>query len=429
MDGTRNGTRADGSGKVGARHLERLAYVYVRQSSMYQVQHHQGSQRRQYERADWAVLQGWPPERVVVLDDDQGVTGALPNARPGFARLVAAVARGEVGIVVSLEGARLARNGPDWAQLLFLCRWSDTLIADEHGVYELSNEADRMVLGIRGEISQIELDTSIRRMVEGRWTMARRGAVMTIPPAGYDVDDLHQFVRTRDEAVAQAIRTVFEKFDELGSARQVWVWWRDQGLSFPVRRMDLRSHPVEWRPPRYAALLNTLRHPLYAGAYAFGRSETVRRLDPDDAGAQRRIRRDGALVGASSIVSGSSALVSRTSAASPSPSVSGARRARTSRSAYSSVSSSWTCTYGTKRRSGSAARSAATICSARRGPACSPGGVQPGVSFGIAYRSSIVVTRSAGSRSRFSRLSSCVCQGCQLRPPPHPPPPRSTLLG
>ena len=282
MEQNQSTKSAEGRGKIGPRHLERAAYIYVRQSSPYQVQHNLGSQQRQYDRREWVTSCGWRDGQIVVLDDDQGVTGALPNTRPGFARLVAAVAQGEVGIVVSLEGARLARNGPDWAQLLFLCRWTDTLIADEHGVYDLSNDADRMVLGIRGEISQIELDTSIRRMVEGRLAMARKGTVMSIPPAGYDVDDLNQLVQSRDEAVAEAIRLVFEKFDELGSARQVWVWWRAQGLSFPVRRMDLRSHPVEWRSPRYGLLLGILRHPLYAGAYVFGRSETVRQLDPNN---------------------------------------------------------------------------------------------------------------------------------------------------
>lgn len=283
----RGAMNGSSEGKVGRQHLERTACIYVRQSSVYQVEHNLGSQQRQYSRMDWAVSCGWPRERVDVIDDDQGVTGALPNARPGFARLVAAVARGEVGIVVSIEGARLARNGPDWSQLLFLCRWTDTLIADEHGVYDLSNDSDRMVLGIRGEVSQIELDTSIRRMIEARWALARRGVVMTTPPAGYDVDDIHQLVVTRDEAVAEAIRTVFRKFDELGTARQVWVWWQEQGLSFPVRRVEARSHPIEWRRPRYASILEVLRNPVFAGAYVLGRSETVRNIEHDDSVGSR----------------------------------------------------------------------------------------------------------------------------------------------
>jgi len=292
MNPKRDSMNVDSHGKIRAIHLDRAAYIYVRQSSPYQVEHNLGSQQRQYERSDWVLSCGWTHEQVVIVDDDQGVTGTMPNSRPGFGRLVGAVARSEVGIVVSLEGARLARNGPDWAQLLFLCRWTNTLMADEHGVYDLSNDADRMVLGIRGEVSQIELDTSIRRMVEARWSTAQRGAVMTIPPAGYDVDDLHQLVLTHDEAVAEAIRTVFRKFDELGSGRQVWVWWREQGLSFPVRRIDLRSHPIEWRPPRYGSILSVLKHPIYAGAYVFGRSETVRSLVPEESNSPRlQVRR------------------------------------------------------------------------------------------------------------------------------------------
>jgi excisionase family DNA binding protein len=239
---------------------------------------------RQYARAEWAVQAGWSAERVMVVDEDQGETATSPGARAGFARLVAAVGRHEVGVVVSLEGARLARNGPDWANLLFLCRFTDTLLADEHGIYDLADSSDRMVLGIRGQVSELEIDTSIRRMVEARWNKAERGELMTIPPAGYDIDDPGRLVVSLDEDVAEAIRTVFAKFDELGSARQVWVWWRDQGLKYPVRRTTPRSHPVVWVAPTYRHVLTTLKHPIFAGAYAFGRSRQVKRLDPDRPG-------------------------------------------------------------------------------------------------------------------------------------------------
>jgi hypothetical protein len=173
---------------------------------------------------------------------------------------------------------------------MYLCRWTRTLIADEHAVYDLSLGADRMVLGLRGQMSELELDNSIHRMVEARWCKARRGEVMTIPPAGYDVDDRDRFVLTSDEAVAHAIRTVFAKFDELGSVRQVWVWWREQGLTLPVRRIEPRSHPVVWTTPAYRTLLNLLHHPIYAGAYVFGRSETVRELQAGE-GHALRVRR------------------------------------------------------------------------------------------------------------------------------------------
>jgi len=281
---TRTRLGANARAKIGPEHLARAAYVYVRQSSPYQVAHNVESKRRQYERVQWVTDAGWPPEQIVVVDGDQGTTAALPGARSAFAQMAAAVASAKVGIVVSLEGARLARNGPDWANLLFLCRWADTLIADEHGVYDLSSTSDRMVLGIRGQVNELEVDTAIHRMVEARWGKADRGESMTIPPAGYDVDELGRLVLTRDEAVAEAIRTVFAKFDELGSARQVWAWWRDQGLQFPVRRLRPRSHPVVWLSPAYRNILATLHHPIYAGAYVFGRTRTVRKLDPDRPG-------------------------------------------------------------------------------------------------------------------------------------------------
>jgi DNA invertase Pin-like site-specific DNA recombinase len=284
------GVKLDDRGRIQDHHLKRAAYLYIRQSTPYQVEHNTESKRRQYGRIDWVLAAGWARHQIVVVDEDQGVTGTCPGQRPGFARLVQAVGRGEVGLVISLEGARLARNGPDWAELLFLCRWSDTLIADEHGVYDLSNSADRMTLGIRGQVNQLEIDNSIQRMVEARWSKAARGEVMTIPPAGYEIDDLGAFVLTHDEMVTKAIELVFAKFDELGSARQVWQWWFQQGMLFPVRRMNLRSHPIAWKPPRYQMVLKVLRHPIYAGAYVFGRSKTVRELDPADP-RKLRVRR------------------------------------------------------------------------------------------------------------------------------------------
>lgn len=276
--------------KVTPEHLERAAYVYVRQSTFYQVEHHRESTRRQYDLVAWAVDAGWANARVHVVDEDQGSSAALAGSRGGFERLASAVGRSEVGIVLSLEVSRLARNSPDWHHLMYLCRWTRTLIADEHAVYDLSLGADRMVLGLRGQMSELELDNSIHRMVEARWCKARRGEVMTIPPAGYEVDDLDRFVLTSDEAVAHAIRTVFAKFDELGSVRQVWVWWREQGLKLPVRRIEPRAHPVVWTAPAYRTLLNLLHHPIYAGAYVFGRSETVRELQGGE-GHALRVRR------------------------------------------------------------------------------------------------------------------------------------------
>lgn len=276
-----NRSRVEEHAKIQAQHLERAAYVYVRQSSPRQVQEHLESRRRQYERAEWAVAAGWPAERIVVIDEDQGKSGATAKSRTGFARLIGAVARGEVGIVIALEVTRLARNSPDWHHLIYLCRFSETLIADEHTVYDPEHPSDRMVLGIRGQMSELELEGSIERMVSARWNKAERGELVTIPPAGYDVDELGRLAMTSDAAVAHSIRTAFAKFDELGSARQVFLWWQRQGLKYPVRRVELHTHPVVWLAPSYAMILRTLHNPVYAGAYVFGKSETVRRLDAE----------------------------------------------------------------------------------------------------------------------------------------------------
>jgi DNA invertase Pin-like site-specific DNA recombinase len=276
--------------KIGPEQLERAAYVYVRQSSLRQVEQHVEGRRRQYQMVEWVEQIGWPKERIRVIDEDQGKSGAVAQSRSGFEQMALAVGRGEVGMVVSLEASRLARNSPDWHHLIYLCRWTHTLIADGQTIYDPHVGADRMVLGIRGQVSEMEIDDSIRRMVEARWNKARRGELMTIPPAGYDVDDLNQLVMTSDESVSHALHTVFSKFDELGSARQVFLWWREQGLKYPVRRVELRSHPVVWLEPKSDMILRTLHHPIYAGVYVFGRIETLRELDPEE--PQRlRVRR------------------------------------------------------------------------------------------------------------------------------------------
>lgn len=268
-------------GKIKATHLARLAYVYVRQSSPQQVRYNVESKRRQYDFAAQAETLGWSREQIVVIDEDQGRSGTIPYARTGFGQLVGAVARGEGGIAMSLELSRLARNDPDWHHLVYLCRWSETLIADEQGIFDPTASADRLVLGIRGQVSELERDNAVHRMVEARWSKARRGEAFTIPPAGYELDERGGLVLTPDEAVQAALARVFQQFDELGTARQVYLGWREEGLPFPVRRLAPRVHPVVWGPVSYRLILQTLHHPIYTGAYVFGRSETRRELDPE----------------------------------------------------------------------------------------------------------------------------------------------------
>lgn len=288
-------SKIDFSAKIHTEHLERSAFVYIRQSSLRQVRDHVEGKLRQYQMADWAEQAGWPKERIVVIDEDQGKSAAVAEARSGFGQLITAVGRGEAGIVVSLEVSRLARNSPDWHHLIYLSRWTDTLITDGQTIYDPKLSADRMVLGIRGQVSELELDHSIQRMIEARWNKARRGELMTIPPAGYDLDDLNQLILTPDESVSHAIRTVFAKLDELGSGRQVFLWWKQQELKYPVRRVELRTHPIVWLEPKYGMILRTLHNPIYAGVYVFGRFETVRELDhqnPNRLRVRRVQRRD-----------------------------------------------------------------------------------------------------------------------------------------
>jgi DNA invertase Pin-like site-specific DNA recombinase len=269
----------DTASKVNKVHLDKMAYVYIRQSSLYQVENHVEGRLRQYNLVEWAEQAGWPKERISIIDSDLGKSGASPNSRSGFGELIAAVGRGEAGIVVALEATRLARNSLDWHNLIYMCRWTGTLIADENSVYDPADSSDRMILGIRGQMSEMELENSIGRMIKARWNKARRGEYLIVPPAGYDVGEGERFILSRDETIRQAIATSFEKFDELGSGRQVFEWWRSSGLLFPVREIK-KGHPVKWRKPSYTMFLRVLKNPIFSGAYAFGRMKSTKEFDP-----------------------------------------------------------------------------------------------------------------------------------------------------
>ncbi|MCP4964026.1 MAG: recombinase family protein, partial [bacterium] len=204
---------SDSCRKVTSEHFERLACVYVRQSSPEQVRDNVESARRQYEMADWAGKVGWPSARIRVIDEDQGKSGASPNSREGFLELVSLVANREVGIVISLELSRLARNNPDWSQIIYMCRYTGTLLADEFGIYDPADGGERMMLNVRGQVSELERDNSVHRMVEARWSKAKRGELHYAPPAGYDIDDSGRLVMSCDETVIDAIQMVFRKFE------------------------------------------------------------------------------------------------------------------------------------------------------------------------------------------------------------------------
>ena len=275
--------------KITASHLRRSAFVYVRQSTTAQMERNQESTDRQYALAARAVELGWRRDQVVVVDEDLGVSGAGLAPRSGFARLTAEVALGQVGLVLGLEVSRLARNNADWYRLLDLCAITDTLIGDGDGLYHPSSFNDRLVLGLKGTMSEAELHILRARLDGGIRNKAQRGELRRGLPVGLVWGEEDGEIRfDPDEAVTGAIRTVFQRFAESGSARQVWLWLRQQGVSFPMRRFP--HGEVQWVAPTYTAIHNVLSNPVYAGAYVYGKTRRERFVD--QAGKVRaRLRR------------------------------------------------------------------------------------------------------------------------------------------
>jgi DNA invertase Pin-like site-specific DNA recombinase len=263
-------------GKVEPTHLRRAAYVYVRQSTMAQVERNTESLERQYELVDRAVALGWAGSEVVVVDRDLGRSGKTAVGREGFERLVAEVGLGKVGIVLGIEVSRLARGNSDWYQLLDLCALTNTLIVDADGIYHPGLHNDRLLLGLKGTMAEAELHVLRARMRDGALHKAAKGQLRLPLPAGYEYDELGQVRITPDEAVADAIHTVFAYFDELSSARQVMLRLVAEGHKLP-RRAPSDRH-VRWMPASYRAVLDMLANPCYAGVYAFGRKRVQRRI-------------------------------------------------------------------------------------------------------------------------------------------------------
>jgi len=259
--------------KITASHRERLCLVYVRQSTLAQTRANTESLERQYELAGRAVALGWHRERVRVVDADLGLSGADAAGREGFQQLVAEVALGRAGLVMGLEASRLARSNSDWYQLLDLCGVTGTLIADGDGIYDPAAYSDRLVLGLKGTISEAELHLIKGRLIAGMRHKAAKGELRVALPAGLEYDVAGQPVLAADEAVREAITTVFRRFTELGSARQVMLSMRDDGLELPRRRAGRR---IEWAPASYGAVIGILANPCYAGAFTFGRTRNAR---------------------------------------------------------------------------------------------------------------------------------------------------------
>ncbi len=254
--------------KIGIDHLKRRAVVYVRQSSMRQVRDNLESQRLQYALAERARELGW--QDVEIIDADLGVSASAGTARAGFERLVAAVALGEVGIVLSREVSRLSRNDKDWCRLTEVCQAFETLIGDEDQIYDLDLMDDQLVLGIKGTMSVVELKVLKMRMLQGRIEKARRGEYFTRIPPGYVLDGNRKVVFDPDERVRKAIALVFRKYRELWSARQTTQWFRDNGMQLPVTKCRDGKAKIVWQGPKPTFIQYMLSNSFYAGAYTYG---------------------------------------------------------------------------------------------------------------------------------------------------------------
>jgi DNA invertase Pin-like site-specific DNA recombinase len=262
-------------GKICPWHRDRLAAVYVRQSTAQQVAEHQESTRLQYGLAERAVALGWAPSRVLVIDEDLGHSASGADARPGFQRLVSEVGLDHVGIVLGIEMSRLARSGREWHQLLELCALSGTLLADPDGVYDPADHNDRLLLGLKGTISEAELHLIKQRMWAGRLAKARRGELAVPLPSGFVRRPSGEVALDPDEQVQEVVGLVFDLFERLGTVNGVLCFLADNHIQVGIR---LREGPergeLVWRRPSRVGVQNMLRNPAYAGIYAYGRSTT-----------------------------------------------------------------------------------------------------------------------------------------------------------
>lgn len=280
---------SEATAKITSDHWRRCAIIYVRQSSVAQVEHHRESTARQYQLAERAVELGWHREHVTILDEDLGISGSGLAERAGFARLTAEVALGHVGIVLGLEVSRLARNNADWYRLLDLCGVTDTLIGDADGIYHPGLFNDRLVLGLKGTMSEAELHVLRARLNGGIRNKAARGELRRGLPVGLIWGEQDGEVLLHpDEAVTAAIRAVFARFTEMGSVRRVWLWFCAQGLRWPLQSHSVQE--VQWVTPTYTKIHQVLTNPVYAGVYAFGKTRHERYVD-EQGRLRKRVRK------------------------------------------------------------------------------------------------------------------------------------------
>ena len=258
--------------KVSASHLKRSAYLYVRQSTMRQVLENTESTQRQYALRQRAVALGWPDERVIVIDTDLGQSGASAADREGFQKLVAEVGMGRAGIVLGLEVSRLARNSTDWHRLLEICALSNTLILDEDGVYDPAHFNDRLLLGLKGTMSEAELHVLRARLHGGLLNKARRGELRCRLPIGFVYDEGGRVLLDPDKEVQESVRLFFQTFERTGAVHATIKYFREQGLLFPTRlTAGGKKGDLAWGPLSLNRAAHALHNPWYAGAYVFGR--------------------------------------------------------------------------------------------------------------------------------------------------------------
>lgn len=266
-----------GNAQIKENHLSRIAYVYIRQSTQYQTEHNLESQNRQYQLAEKAKAMGFRDVRVI--DEDLGLSGGSASERSGFKRLVAEVSLNKVGIIFGLEVSRFARNNRDWYHLIDLCALFDTLIADQDGVYHPNNPNDRMVLGLKGTMSEVEINLMKSRMLEGAKNKAKRGELIYRLPVGLVKTDDNKIEKDPDLRVQKTMEQLFLKFRECHSVRQTFLWFVQENISFPSIEYGRYGRETIWKPPSYGTIWQVLKNPFYAGAYVYGRRESRAHLE------------------------------------------------------------------------------------------------------------------------------------------------------
>lgn len=283
--------------KIRPEHLDRQALIYIRQSTLVQVREHTGSTARQYDLVQRALDLGWPREHIIVIDQDQGLSGASAAGRDGFQLVVAEVGLGHAGAVLSLEASRLARSCSDWYRLIEICALADTLVIDEEGVYDPGQYNDRLLLGFKGTMSEAELHWLRNRLLGGKLEKAQKGRLRFRLPTGLVYDATGQVTLDPDEQVQQAVQLVFDLFDELGSALAVVQHFATHQLLFPTRHWGgARDGELVWDPLAHGRVLAILHNPAYANAYVYGRTQTRTQMPPGEAprikGRTRQTKRD-----------------------------------------------------------------------------------------------------------------------------------------